>query len=563
VTPRGFGLRSQVLGPLPIINRFLERLRVDRLLELAVDADPRSRIPPGQTLGVVLRSLIESRLPVYALTEWVAARAPAVLGLPGTAPVLTDDRVGRALERLFDADRAQLQTELVLDAIRSFSIECSEFHNDSTTITFSGGYHDATGERQRGQATAAITHGHNKDHRDDLKQLLWILTVSADGAVPVHYRVADGNTADAQTHRQTWDILRGLAERSDFLYVADSKLCTRENMGHIAGNGGRFLTVLPRTRKEDGHFREWVQSHSPEWVLVRQGPGRDGTPDHYLMAEAPWPSSEGYRVAWVLSLSKARRDAQTRQARILKASRQLEELRDRLNGPKSRIRTKAGADREVRAILGTTETTRFFTVDLAEISEPRFRQVRRGRPGTTTQYRRQDHFSVRLTWQVRDDEVVTAAKSDGMFPLITNCHDLTLAELLDRYKYQPCLERRHEQLKSGLLVAPMWLKNATRIEALLFLFFAALLIRALIEREIRDRMKQEDLKTLPIYPEERDCPAPTAERILDIFATVQRHELLDPSGQVVQTFEAELTGTQRRVLRLLGMTPSIYGRPSG
>lgn len=178
-------------------------------------------------------------------------------------------------------------------------------------------------------------------------------------------------------------------------------------------------------------------------------------------------------------------------------------------------------------------------------------------------YRRQDHSGVRLTWQVRDDEVVTAATSDGMFPLITNCRDLSLAELLDRYKYQPCLERRHEQLKSGLLVAPMWLTNATRIEALLFLFFVALLVRALIEREIRDRMKQEDLKTLPIYPEERDCPAPTAERIFDIFATIQRHDLLDPRGHVVQTFEPELTSTQRRVLKLLGLTPSIYRRPGG
>jgi hypothetical protein len=32
----------------------------------------------------------------------------------------------------------------------------------------------------------AITWGHNKDHRPDLKQLLFTLTVSSDGAVPVY-----------------------------------------------------------------------------------------------------------------------------------------------------------------------------------------------------------------------------------------------------------------------------------------------------------------------------------------------------------------------------------------
>ncbi len=33
--------------------------------------------------------------------------------------------------------------------------------------------------------------------------------------------------------------------------MADSKLCTRTAMDHIDIAGGRFVTVLPRTRRED------------------------------------------------------------------------------------------------------------------------------------------------------------------------------------------------------------------------------------------------------------------------------------------------------------------------
>jgi hypothetical protein len=51
-----------------------------------------------------------------------------------------------------------------------------------------------------------------------------------------------------------------LVGRHDFLYVADSKLCTREQMGHIEGHGGRFITVLPRSRSEDGRLREWIST---------------------------------------------------------------------------------------------------------------------------------------------------------------------------------------------------------------------------------------------------------------------------------------------------------------
>ena len=55
----------------------------------------------------------------------------------------------------------------------------------------------------------------------------------------------------------------------------------------------------------------------------------------------------------------------------------------------------------------------------------------------------------------------------------------------------------------------MRLKSHSRIEAFLFLYFLALLTEALIEREIRRRMKELKISQLPIYPEGRPCAAPT------------------------------------------------------
>jgi transposase len=89
---------------------------------------------------------------------------------------------------------------------------------------------------------------------------VWILTISADGAVPLTYRMANGNVEDSTPHITTWERCRPIAGRSGFLYVADSKLCTRDNMDHIAANGGGFLTILPKTRKEDGPGRAWIAS---------------------------------------------------------------------------------------------------------------------------------------------------------------------------------------------------------------------------------------------------------------------------------------------------------------
>ncbi len=69
--------------------------------------------------------------------------------------------------------------------------------------------------------------------------------MSADGAVPIAYWLAEGNTTDDPTHVPTWDQLVGMLGRAGFLYVADSKLCSREAMSHIATGGGRFVTRIP------------------------------------------------------------------------------------------------------------------------------------------------------------------------------------------------------------------------------------------------------------------------------------------------------------------------------
>ena len=103
----------------------------------------------------------------------------------------------------------------------------------------------------------------------------------------------------------------------------------------------------------------------------------------------------------------------------------------------------------------------------------------------------------------------------------------------------------------------MLLHNPARIEALFCCQFLALLISALIEREVRAGMHQADLDTIELYPELRNCTAPSTERILEIFATVGRHQL-HHDGVLVKTFQPELTAQQQQVLQLLGLAPSAY-----
>src|SRR5262249_37590612 len=96
--------------------------------------------------------------------EWAARHVPELLGLcPAQLPSLNDDRVGRCLDRLFDAEIPTFALAVVVHAVREFAVDLDELHNDSTTITFLGDYESAERERTlRGRLRLAVTWGHNK-----------------------------------------------------------------------------------------------------------------------------------------------------------------------------------------------------------------------------------------------------------------------------------------------------------------------------------------------------------------------------------------------------------------
>jgi transposase len=545
---------------LPLLEGFLRRLRLEEFLrDYLPREDRRSRVPTATGLLVLLQNLLLSREPLYGVGQWAARYAPGRLGLtPAQLPTLNDDRVGRCLDRLFDADIPSLTLAVVAHAVREFGVALDELHNDSTTITVHGDYEGADRERTlRGQLRLAVTWGHNKDHRPDLKQLLYILTVTRDGAVPVQFRVESGNATDDRSHRETWELLCQLTGRRDFLYVADCKLATAENMAHVHQHGGRFLSVLPRTRGEDAVFRATVLAGQVRWRQIHDKFADEGDwVDRFSVHEPEATSVEGYRLIWYHSVRKAELDALARHRRVERALERLAELQGKLASPRTRYRERAKVAQAVDAILRDGEVEGLIEVTVGEQTTEAFRQERRGRPGPDTRYVRRQRTRFDLTCRVDHARLAQEARCDGIFPLITNVAAMSALELLLAYKQQPMIETRFAQLKTDFVVAPVYLKEVSRIQALLCVYFFALLVESLLERELRRAMGREGIESLPLYPEGRACRRPTARRVIDLFEEVQRHELTAGKHPAV-VFTTELTRLQRKVLRLLGM-PTAY-----
>ena len=133
---------------------------------------------------------------------------------------------------------------------------------------------------------------------------------------------------------------------------------------------------------------------------------------------------------------------------------------------------------------------RYLKVRRRAREEHRFKQTRRGRPGSQTVYRKITRRRYDLEWSVDEDAVAYDHKSNGMYPLITNDRSLSAAAVLQAHKGQPMIEKRFEQIKTVHEIAPVLLKNEGRIEAMFTVYFLALLLQALIERELRPALRE-------------------------------------------------------------------------
>ena len=129
-------LDSKTIGALPIVNSFIERLQLDQLLSKHIPSRANLKLAHSETLLIMIRNILLEREPLYEVAEWSAKHDKELVGLGDLeCNILNDDRIGRSLDALFLADRATLMTEIVVLAVKEFTIALDQFHNDSTTVS--------------------------------------------------------------------------------------------------------------------------------------------------------------------------------------------------------------------------------------------------------------------------------------------------------------------------------------------------------------------------------------------------------------------------------------------
>ena len=242
-----------------------------------------------------------------------------------------------------------------------------------------------------------------------------------------------------------------LLGRADFLYVADSKLCSREAMGHIAAGGGRFVTVLPRSRGEDRWFRDWAQTHHPAGPRPGGPPGRGPmTPTRCTRPSPPRCPPRRATASLGASSAKAARDAASRQARIEAGAAAID-----ASPPAGRTQVPPQTRAAVEA-----EATACSTAPARAMGQLHPHRDRRGDlPPGTSRAARSEHP---LPPPPRPASLAGTRLDGGLrrghrrlLPADHQRHRADRRQVLTGYRYQPHLERRHHLLKSVQQAAPV------------------------------------------------------------------------------------------------------------
>lgn len=293
---------------------------------------------------------------------------------------------------------------------------------DTTSIYFEG-----KGGRTIGQ------HGHSKDHRPDLKQMVVGAVIDSTGR-PVCCELWPGNTADVTTlvpvasrlkHRfgiqrvcvvadrgMVSDKTRAELERMGFLYILGLRMRSSNRADEALARSGRFHQVTPPRRK----------AKDPSPLEVKEVRLEDLPNIRHIVCR---------------NAEQAAKDRHDRDAIITALEEALKKGDKSLIGNNGFRRFVAKADK------------RSFAIDYAKAKKE--------------------------------------ARLDGKWLLVTNADEtsMTTADVAMRYKQLWMVEDIFRSMKSLLETRPIWHKHDETIRGHVFCSFLALVIR----KELQDRLE--------------------------------------------------------------------------
>jgi transposase len=564
-------LTPKPVAHLPLIRAIIDQLEIPRVLDELLPTDPRSRVSDSECVTVMLLNILEGRVALYDMERWLARTdTELLLGHGVDANAFNDARLASCLDHI-----AEEGTEDVFSAVvqaylqRSGSSSTYTVHQDTTSVSLYGAYAGA-------DYRALPAYGYSKDHRPDLKQLVFGVSLHGAAGIPLVATMFSGNTSDPVANRFHIEALADLLpEEDDVTLVGDCKLVDGETIGLLLLQQFHFVSLVPHTFSIRSELVEQVRADGEPLPELARTPGRTkAEPDRVYKGRS---FDRGFMAGWTAG-GGTQREVPLRF--LVVESTQLESQEDealerRLTKEKETFdkglaaiakRSYACEADALAAIDKVVNKLRYHTAHLHVYSEAVVqKRSRRGRPRMGEDAPMSTVYRVveREPLSADPEAVATLRFHARHFVLVTDHLDREAwpdERVLAEYRHQWVLEGHtgFRWLKNIATVAPVFLHTPRRIAALGVVLMLALMVRNYIQFELRRRLAE----TGDTVPNRLDKPTqkPTTETALMSFATIQVVHIT-AGGQSLGRKLTPLNEHARTVLRMLRVDPAVFTTP--
>ena len=558
---------------LPLIRAVLDQLQIHEVLSEQCPQHELARISDADCAVAIILRALSGRVALYKIESWLEGLDMKVLFQSQPDPAFFNDtRLATALDHIDAVGTDNILAEIATRYLHRQPQEQYSIHQDTTSVLLQGLYETTD------KPTPA--HGFSKDHRPDLKQLIFGLTVNQQG-IPLIASVKDGNTSDQEANRDhIKELQQLLPEDDEVTLVADCKLVDANTIGKVLGAGLHFVSLLPNSFSLRAELIEDAWKSRPalsQWPVLAEKPGRRKADPHikyrgFSFARTfpvlldtgkqgftPVKSNEPLRFLVLYSDALAAKFERSLPGKLQKEVKKLQVAEKKLN--KDGFACEADAR---TAASSAAAKISLHNVDVqVAVEERKVKRSRRGRPraGEVTPTKSVWTVSLRPTpCSVRID---FARRQKSCFVLLTDWPVSLWSDqrVLSEYRHQSVIEGScgFRWLKGPAQVSPIFLHKPHRIRALGLLLVLALMVRNTLQFRLRQTLAERG-ETLP-HPFTKQPEARlTAEMALEHFRGLQSVRLYR-DDQACYFIPPRLSETACRIVDLLGFSVDIFSSP--
>ena len=524
------------------------------------------------TTGWLSYILSEGDHRMVEVEEWVKGHQESLSRLiphPLQVKDFTDDRLADVLSLLSqDEVWEEVEVQLGQHLIRVYDLKSDRIRLDSTSVSV---YHDLEGQ-------TLFRKGHSKDHRPDLAQFKVMLGALDPLGLPVATLVVPGNCADDPLYLPTFRRARKVVGQGGRLYIGDAKMGALETRAFIEAGDDFYLSPLAQVGDVGEVLqellipvfegREDLQQIEAESGAAQEG-GDEGEANDveplglgFEGVRQQQASIDGQEIAWqerllvIHSSELARKGHKGLDGRLSRAEKALLELTPPRGRGKKQWEDLGKLEGAVEAILKKHRVGGLLEVSYTKEVEKRAVRKYKDRPART-----EERIRYVVNVHHKGDAIYLARRMLGWRLYVTNApkENLDLAEAVKAYRGASHIEHNFARLKGRPLgIRPFYVQREDHAKGMGRLMSLALRVLTLIEYVVRENLQvnNEALSGLYAGNHKRKTERPTTERLLKTFKGVAL-TLIELSDQTIRHV-TPLSDLQRRILKLLGLSTSIY-----